>query len=107
MNRRYIEESDVSNLFAQVSGIDVVYDMSQPERERLVSMKRDGRPIEPTDKLTVALGGFLAEGGDLYDVFPEATTLKTMGKVSDIVIDYFRQRDMVRVPPRGRQTSAR
>ena len=90
----------------QVSGIDVVYDMSQPERERLVSVTRDGRPIEPTDTLTVALGGFLAEGGDLYDVFPEATTLRTMGKVSDKVIDYFLQQDVVRVPPRGRQTSA-
>jgi len=32
--------------------------------------------------------------------------LQTMGKVSDIVIDYFFQRDVVRVPPRGRQTSA-
>ena len=29
-----------------------------------------------------------------------------MGKVSDIVIDYFRQRDVVRVPARGRQISA-
>jgi len=90
----------------QVSGIAVEYDMSQPERERLVSMSRDGRPIQPDDTFTVALGGFLAEGGDLYDVFPEATELRRAGKVSDLVIEYFREHDVVRVPESGRQTSA-
>lgn len=90
----------------QVSGIEVEYDLSQPERERLVSISRDGEPIAPRDRFTVALGGFLAEGGDLYDVFPEATELRRVGKVSDLVIEYFREHDVVRVPERGRQTSA-
>jgi len=49
----------------------------------------------------------LAEGGDLYDAFPEATTLRTLGKVADNVIEYFGSQDIVRVPVRGRQTSAR
>lgn len=87
----------------QVSGIEVVYDMTQPERQRLVSVSRDGRLVKPDDRLSVAVTGFLAEGGDLYDAFPEAKTLRTLGKFSDAVVDYFRSQDVVAVPERGRQ----
>ncbi len=66
-------------------------------------MARKGRAIEPTDRITVAVSGFLAEGGDLYDAFPEGRTIRELGKVSDVVIQYFRDHDVVAVPPRGRQ----
>ena len=68
-------------------------------------MRREGRSIEPADELEVAVSGFLAEGGDLYDAFPEGKKLRTLGKVSDVVIDHFMSRDVVEVPPRGRQKS--
>jgi 2',3'-cyclic-nucleotide 2'-phosphodiesterase/3'-nucleotidase len=105
--RRVLEQSlTLERGLLQVSGIEIVYDLSKPERERLVSMKREGRLIEAADVLEVAVSGFLAEGGDLYDAFPEATKLRTLGKVSDVVVDYFRSRDLVKVPRRGRQKSA-
>ena len=104
--RRVLEQSlTLERGLLQVSGIEVVFDLSKPERERLVSMRRKGSPIEPADELEVAVSGFLAEGGDLYDAFPEAKRLRTLGKVSDVVVGYFRSRDVVRVPPRGRQKS--
>jgi 2',3'-cyclic-nucleotide 2'-phosphodiesterase/3'-nucleotidase len=90
----------------QASGIEIVYDLSKPERHRLVSMRHEGQPIAPDDTLEVAVGGFLAEGGDLYDAFPEAKRLRAHGKVADAVIEYFRSREVVTVPERGRQTSA-
>ncbi|MGH9333070.1 MAG: bifunctional metallophosphatase/5'-nucleotidase [Vicinamibacteria bacterium] len=89
----------------QVSGIEIVYDLSRPERQRLVSMRHRGSLIKSTDELEVAASGFLAEGGDLYDAFPEAVKVRTAGKVSDAVVDYFRSRATVEVPPRGRQKS--
>ncbi len=105
--RRVLEQSlTLERGLLQVSGIEIVYDLSKPERERLVSMRREGRSIEPADELEVAVSGFLAEGGDLYDAFPEATKLRTLGKVSDVVVDYFSSRDVVKVPRRGRQKSA-
>jgi 5'-nucleotidase/UDP-sugar diphosphatase len=105
IERALIQSLTMERGILQVSGIDVVYDMSKPERERLVSMSRGGHPIAPSDTFIVALGGFLAEGGDLYDSFPEATTLRTLGKVADNVIAYFGSQEVVRVPARGRQTS--
>ena len=103
IRRALIQSLTMERGILQASGIEVVYDMSRPERERLVSMARNGRPIAPTDLHTVAVGGFLAEGGDLYDVFPEATPVKRAGLVSDAVIDFFQRHDVVKVPPRGRQ----
>ena len=104
--RRVLEQSlTLERGLLQVSGIEIVYDLSKPERQRLVSMRHQGSLIEPADELEVAVSGFLAEGGDLYDGFPEATRLRTLGKVSDVVVDYFRRRDIVKVPLRGRQKS--
>jgi 2',3'-cyclic-nucleotide 2'-phosphodiesterase (5'-nucleotidase family) len=104
--RRVLEQSlTLERGLLQVSGIEVVYDLTKPEGRRLVSMHHRGSPIEPTDALEVAVSGFLAEGGDLYDAFPEAARLRSAGKVSDVVVDYFRGRDVVKAPARGRQKS--
>jgi 2',3'-cyclic-nucleotide 2'-phosphodiesterase (5'-nucleotidase family) len=102
--RRVLEQSlTLERGLLQVSGLEVVYDLSKPEKDRLISVTRKGRAIEPTDRITVAVSGFLAEGGDLYDAFPEGRTIRELGKVSDVVIQYFRDHDVVAVPPRGRQ----
>ena len=39
----------------------------------------------------------------LYNSFPESAAIGNIGKVSDIVIRYFRETEVVRVPERGRQ----
>ena len=87
----------------QVSGLELVYDFSKPEGQRLVAMSHDGRPIEPADRFEVAAVDFIAEGGDLYDAFPESEPIRNHGMLSDAVVEYFRSRDVVRAPPRGRQ----
>jgi len=100
---RVVEQSlTLERGLLQASGIELVYDLSRPERERIVSLDKDGVAVEADDTLTVAVPGFLAEGGDLYDAFPEARTLSSIGKVSDVVIDYFRETEVVAVPKRGR-----
>jgi len=105
--RRVLEQSlTLERGLLQVSGIEVAYDLGRPEGQRLISVERQGRAIEPTEKVTVAAPEFLAEGGDLYDAFPEAKTLRTVGKVSDVVVEYFRSREVVAVPTRGRQRTA-
>jgi len=87
----------------QVSGLQVVYDLTQPEGRRLVSVEFDGNPLAKTDRLTVAAPGFLAEGGDLYTMFAESEAIRSAGKVTDVVTAYFNQHEVVAVPRRGRQ----
>ncbi|MBT8078261.1 MAG: bifunctional metallophosphatase/5'-nucleotidase [Gammaproteobacteria bacterium] len=88
----------------QVAGIEVTYDLSKPEYQRLVSLQRNGAEIADDEELTIAAPGFLTEGGDLYETFRESPVMRSVGKVPDVMIDYFAGHDVVPVPPRGRQT---
>ena len=88
----------------QVSGLDIEYDLSQPLRQRLVSMKRNGEEVANDDVLTIAAPGFLTEGGDLYDTFAESPVIRSVGQVPDVMIESFANFDVVPVPTQGRQT---
>lgn len=102
--RRAIEQSlTLERGLLQVSGIQLRYDLSRPEGERIVSLEHDGRALSSNRVYTVATSSFLARGGDLYTSFSESEQLKDYGLVSDIVIDYFKARDTVAMPERGRQ----
>jgi 2',3'-cyclic-nucleotide 2'-phosphodiesterase (5'-nucleotidase family) len=102
--RRLVEQSlTLERGLLQVSGLEIVYDMSRPLGERLVSMKHAGRPVEEADTFEVAAATFLSEGGDLYDAFPKGERLRSAGRVSDVLLDFFRSREIVAVPARGRQ----
>jgi len=87
----------------QVSGLEVAYDLTRPEGQRLVSVERAGVTLDADDRLLVAAPGFLAEGGDLYTMFAEAEALRSAGTVTDVVTAYLAQHDVVDLPPRGRQ----
>ena len=87
----------------QLSGLQMIYDLSQPKYQRIVSLTHDGQLVKDTDRFTVAAPSFLTEGGDLYDSFPESELIRSVGKVSDVMISYFQEQDVVSVPERGRQ----
>jgi 2',3'-cyclic-nucleotide 2'-phosphodiesterase (5'-nucleotidase family) len=102
--RRALEQSfTLERGLLQVSGLEVTYDLTQPEGQRLVSAEHEGAALLDTDRLTVAAPGFLAEGGDLYTVFAESEAIRSAGTVTDVAIAYFAQQGAVAVPPGGRQ----
>jgi 2',3'-cyclic-nucleotide 2'-phosphodiesterase (5'-nucleotidase family) len=102
--RRALEQSfTLERGLLQVAGLKITYDLSQPEGQRLVSVEYDGAPLENAERLTVAAPGFLAEGGDLYTMFAEANSIRSAGKVTDVVTDYLSRQAVVEVPPGGRQ----
>ncbi len=107
MNRLYIEESDVGNLFADAfvaaSGADIGFVHSGSLRKDLPAGNVRMVDLLDTYPFVVATPSFLTEGGDLYDSFPESTVIGNAGKVSDVIIQYFRDREVVAVPKRGRQ----
>jgi 2',3'-cyclic-nucleotide 2'-phosphodiesterase (5'-nucleotidase family) len=104
--KRALEQSfTLERGLLQVSGLSITYDLTQPEGQRLVSLERNGQAVADSDRFTVAVPGFVAEGGDLYDVFAESEAISKVGKVSDMMADYFTSRDIVAVPSRGRQVN--
>jgi 2',3'-cyclic-nucleotide 2'-phosphodiesterase/3'-nucleotidase len=102
--RRALEQSlTFERGLLQFSGLELTYDLQRPEWQRIVSLSHKGEPVMDDDQFTIAAPGFLTEGGDLYDSFPESVAIGNIGKVSDIVIRYFGEQEVVRVPQRGRQ----
>lgn len=102
--RRALEQSlTFERGLLQFSGLELSYNLQQPELQRIVGLTRNGKPVLQDDQFTVAAPGFLAEGGDLYGSFTESAAIGNIGKVSDIVIQYFRDQEVVAVPERGRQ----
>ena len=102
--RRALEQSlTFERGMLQLSGLELVYDLDRPKYDRIVSLKFGGREVSDDDMFTVAAPGFLTEGGDLYDSFPESGVIRDVGKVSDIVVAYFQNRESIATPKRGRQ----
>ncbi len=103
IHRAFEQSFTLERGLLQVSGLNVTYDLTQPEGQRLVSVERNNIPLANDDILTVAAPGFLAEGGDLYTMFAEAATVRNAGKVSDAAVAWFASHETVDVPSRGRQ----
>jgi 5'-nucleotidase/UDP-sugar diphosphatase len=87
----------------QVSGLEVVYDTSKPERERLVSLHHNGSEVRDDETYTVAVPAIIAGGGDHYDEFLETRLLRESRPLGELTIEYFRKHEVVPVPPAGRQ----
>lgn len=87
----------------QVSNLDVVYDTSKPERQRLVSLKYDGNEVQDDDSFNVVVAGIIARGGDHYEMFRGSKVISEHPPLGDLTIAYFRKTGLVETPDSGRQ----
>ena len=60
---------DGAGRFPHVSGVNVVVDSSAEPGQRLVSVARDGRPLDPDAVFRFAVNNYVAGGGDGYSMF--------------------------------------
>ncbi len=87
----------------QVSQLEVVYDTSRPERQRLVSLKHDGATVQDDDVFTVAVPAIIAGGGDHYDEFLDTKRVRTSEPLGELMIKHLRAHRRIPVPRSGRQ----
>ena len=85
------------------AALQVVYDSSKPERERIISIKYNGEEIADTDSFNICVPGIIAKGGDHYDVFTEMDIISEHEPLGDMTIAYFRKHGDVPTPKSGRQ----
>ena len=90
-------------LLLQLSGLEMTYDLDQPKYSSAVSLTHNGQTVADDAMYTVAAPGFLTEGGDLYDSFPESEVIRDVGKVSEVIVEYFQSHESSATPKRGRQ----
>ena len=86
------------------------WDGSQPRGQRILadSLRLNGEPILPTESYRIAVNAFLADGGDNFSVFTEASDRKDTGLPDlKVLIDYLVAQEKPgelagRVEPAGR-----
>jgi 2',3'-cyclic-nucleotide 2'-phosphodiesterase/3'-nucleotidase len=61
--------------FPQVSGLSLTYDPAAPPGARVRQVLVGGRPLDRSASYTLTTVDFLANGGDGYDAFKDATVL--------------------------------
>ena len=86
----------------QVSGMTVRYDPAQPVGARVIEVRVGQDVLRQDASYSVAAGGFLLNGGDMYTDFMDAEVVAVGRDFAQALVDYFRSRDSVGIPQRGR-----
>lgn len=60
-------EYDVGS-FPQIAGFSIEVDIRKPAGERVVRISKDGAPLDPDSRYSMATNDFLAKGGDGYGI---------------------------------------
>jgi 2',3'-cyclic-nucleotide 2'-phosphodiesterase (5'-nucleotidase family) len=88
--------------FLQVSGISYVFDGSKPAGERLVSVSKDGKPLDKEKIYKVATNDYLFNGGDEYVEFKNARLISNGGLLKDVLTQYLKEKQVVNPIEDGR-----
>jgi len=83
----------------QISGLEIEYDSSKPELQRLISIKHNGQPLNDQQKYTVGTTAFVAMGGDGYSIFTKGKVVNDKLAMSDVLYQQFKK--LARITPPG------
>ncbi|MGA2401132.1 MAG: bifunctional UDP-sugar hydrolase/5'-nucleotidase [Syntrophobacteraceae bacterium] len=97
-----LEKSVLSENMLQVSGMQIVYDLSKPAGEKAVSVKVAGKPVEPRTTYKVVTNDFLASGGNQFNIFKKGRNISVGPPQRDAVADYIRKNSPINVRVRNR-----
>lgn len=81
--------------FLQVSGISYEFDGSKPAGRRLVSVTKDGKPLDKDKLYKLATNDYLVYGGDNYEEFKDAKQLYKGDLLSTVLADYIESKGEV------------
>ena len=100
--RGLLERSVLSKTMLQVSGIQIVYDMSKPAGAKVASVEVAGKPMAARATYRVVTNDFLAAGGDQFNIFKQGRNISSGPSQRDAVADYIRKNSPINVQVRDR-----
>jgi 5'-nucleotidase len=82
------------------AGFTFSYDTRRAAGDRIVEVRLNGKPLDPAARYRVAVGSFLATGGDNFTVFKQGTDVTDLGVDLDATEAYLKAG--AKVPALGR-----
>lgn len=77
-------------------GVQYEIDLNRPEGQRILNLRRNGRPLAPGDKLRIAVNNYRAGGSAGYEMFRNAKVLwKSSRDIRNLIIEYFTERKLL------------
>ena len=97
-----LERSVLSENMLQVSGIQIVYDLSKPAGAKVASVEVAGKPMAAMATYRVVTNDFLASGGDRFNIFKKGRNISSGPAQRDAVADYIRKNSPINVQAKNR-----
>jgi 5'-nucleotidase / UDP-sugar diphosphatase len=99
---RQYPNSGTNGGFMQVSGISFIFDASQDAGERVVSITKDGKPLDKNQYYKVALNDYIFNGGDNYSEFEDSKLIYRGELLKDVLGKYIKEKGTVNPAVEGR-----
>jgi 5'-nucleotidase len=81
---------DKPTMLLPSEGFFYSYDARRASGSRIVEMRLNGKPIDPAARYRIAIGSFLATGGDNFTVFKQGTDVTDLGVDLDATEAYLK-----------------
>lgn len=79
--------------FDTAQGVEYEIDLTRPEGDRIRNLRRNGRPLDPDQKLRIAINNYRAGGSAGYDMFRGAPVVwRSTEEIRDLLIRYYTDR---------------
>src|SRR5207245_4577545 len=88
--------------FDMAAGVNYEIDLGQPEGRRIRGLTWKGRPLQPDQKLRIAVNNYRAGGASGYSMFREGKIVwRSSEDIRQLIITYFTERGTLPVKPDG------
>ncbi len=85
-----INRAIIGYQFDMAQGVEYEIDLRKPAGQRIVNLRRNGRPLAPNARLRIALNNYRYGGSGGYGMFRDAKILwQSSQDIRSLIIDYF------------------
>lgn len=88
--------------YDMAAGVEYEIDLTKPEGQRIVNLRWKGKPLDPKQKLRIALNSYRAAGSAGYSMFRGAKILwRSRADIRDLIVEYYTMRRKLPARPDG------
>ena len=81
------------------AGIEYTFDLTRPAGKRVVSLTREGRPVQDTDSFTLCMCDYRASGAGDFDFYCSCPVLREIQTdITELILRYLESHDPVEIP---------